>query len=103
MLARVASLAVGRRSAWVVIGCWALAALALGPLGLKLPDETTQEFLLPGGSQSVQVKRILNERFPGGELQPALLVYQRAGGLTPADRARIAADARRAARLPQAF
>ena len=103
MLERLAALATGRRFAWAVIGAWVLAAAALAPFGLKLADETSQAFLLPGGSQSVQVSQILRERFRGGDLQPALIVYRRAGGLTAADRARIAADARQAAHVPLAF
>jgi RND superfamily putative drug exporter len=103
MLARLAALVTGRRAAWVVIGGWVLLAAVLAPFAAKLPDETSQAFLLPGGSQSVTVSRILRQRFPGGDLQPVLLVYRRAGGLTPADRARIAADSRRAAHVPQAF
>ncbi len=85
-----------------MIGAWVLAAVVLGPLGLKLPDETSQDYLLPGSSQSVQASRILHERFPGGELRPVLLVYRREGGLTAADQARITADARRAAEVPLA-
>jgi RND superfamily putative drug exporter len=86
-----------------VIGAWVLAAVVMAPFAAKLPDETSQAFLLAGGSQSVQVSRILKERFPGGDLQPTLLVYRRAGGLTPADRLRILADARRAAHVPFAY
>ncbi len=103
MLKRLAALVTGRRLAWVVIGAWVLAAAALAPFGLKLADETSQAFLLPGGSQSVQVSNILRERFPGGDLQPTLIVYRRPGGLTAADRARIASDARQAERVPLAF
>jgi RND superfamily putative drug exporter len=99
---RLASVVTGRRSRWAVIGTWALLLVAFGPFSLRLADQTSQEFLLAGGSQSMQVSRILSERFPGGDLRPVLLVYRREGGLTVADRARILADAERAARVPNA-
>ena len=72
------------------------------PLGTKLPDVTNDEVVLPAGSETTRVGRILRERFPGGDRQPVLLVYRRRGGLTPADRSRIVADARRASQVPLA-
>ena len=71
-----------------------------GPLGLKLPELTNDEIVLPSSSQTAQVHRIVEARFPGGDQKQVLLVYRRAGGLTAADRGRIAADARRAAEVP---
>ena len=59
-----------------------MLVVVLGPFGLKLPDETNEEFLLPAASQSVQASEMLRERFPGGDLRPVLLVYRREGGLT---------------------
>ena len=47
--------------------------------------------------------RLQEERFRGGDTVSGLVVYERPGGLTPADRRRIVRDARRAARaLPLA-
>ena len=71
-----------------------------GPLGLKLPELTNDEIVLPSSSQTAQVHRIVEARFPGGDQKQVLLVYHRAGGLTAADRGEIAADARRAAEVP---
>ena len=52
------------------------------PFGTKIPDITNDEYVLPGGSQTAQLHQILRDRFPGGDQRPALIVYQREGGLT---------------------
>jgi RND superfamily putative drug exporter len=95
-------LGVGRRSRWAVLGAWIALVAVLGPLGLQLPDLTNDEFVMPGGTQTSEVRRLLRERFPGGEQRPVLLVYRREGGLETSDRARIAEDARLAAEAPLA-
>ncbi|MEW2299798.1 MMPL family transporter [Streptomyces sp. NPDC006655] len=72
---------------WAVIGLWvALVALAV-PLAGKLGGATTDQQVdyLPASAQSTQVARIL-DAMPGGGTTDLVLVYQRAGGLTPADR-----------------
>jgi uncharacterized membrane protein YdfJ with MMPL/SSD domain len=50
-------------------------------------------------SGSTQVLRIMQREF-GGQTVSGLVVYTRPGGLTPADRARIIADAARAIAFP---
>ncbi len=92
----------GRRLKWVVLAVWLVLVAVLGPLGLKLPEVTNDEVVLPGGSQSSQIAAVLRERFPGGDRQLVLVVYRRPGGLQEADRARILADARRAGEAPLA-
>jgi RND superfamily putative drug exporter len=94
---RLASIVAGRRTKWVVIVAWLVAVAAMSPLGAKLADVTTDdtESFLPAGAESTQVQRLLKARFPGGETSNGLVVYRRAGGLTAADRARIARDAAR--------
>ena len=85
---------------WVVLALWLVLLAIFAPLGLKLPQVTNDEIVLPSASQTARADRLLATRFPGGDLQYALLVYRRPGGLTAADRLRIAADARRAASAP---
>ena len=85
-----------------MLAAWGVLIVALAPFGVRLPDATNDEFVLPGGTQTSQVRELLRDRFPGGDQRPLLLVYHRAGGLVAADRARIAADARRAADVPLA-
>ena len=98
-----ASFVSGRRSKWVVLGIWIVVFAGLMPLGAKLADETRDDTtsFLPASAESTEVVRILDEDFPGGETTQGLIVYQRDGGLRPADRRTIADDARALARLPQ--
>jgi putative drug exporter of the RND superfamily len=96
-MSALASFVSGRRTKWVVIGLWIVAVLALSPLGAKLADVTNDETasFLPEDAESTEVQELLGERFPGGETTLGLLVYKRDGGLTQADRAKIARDAER--------
>ena len=93
----LASFVTGRRTKWIVIGLWILAVVALSPLGAKLADVTNDETasFLPSDAESTRVQELLKERFPGGETTIGLIVYTRAGGLTGADKRKIARDARR--------
>jgi RND superfamily putative drug exporter len=93
----LASFVSGRRTKWVVLVIWLIAALALGSVGSKLADVTTDETasFLPEDAQSTEVQELLKERFPGGETTIGLIVYKREGGLTEADRQRIAEDAQK--------
>ncbi len=99
-MSRLATIVAGRRSKWLVIAGWLVAVLALSPLGAKLADVTSDDVqsFLPAGAESTEVQRILEDRFAGGETTNGLIVYRRAGGLRPADRARIVRDAARLAR-----
>ncbi|HEY8494284.1 MAG TPA: hypothetical protein VIN04_10350, partial [Myxococcota bacterium] len=68
MLARLHSLATGRRSRWAVIAAWIALAAALLPLHSKLQAEAEDESdtFLVRGSQSAEVDRLLDERFDFG-------------------------------------
>jgi RND superfamily putative drug exporter len=95
----VAAFVAGRRTKWLVIAGWLALVVALAPLGGKLADKTnddTQSFL-PASAESTEVVKLLDEEFESGQTVDGLLVYQRKGGLTPADRLRMRRDARRAA------
>ena len=88
----------GRRSKWVVFLVW-LVAIFLS-FGTNLPGKFTDAednestSFLPGDAESTEVLAKA-EALQGGELAPAAIVYRRAGGLTDADRAKIAEDAGR--------
>ena len=71
--------------------------LALSPLGAKLADVTNDETasFLPEDADSTRVQELLKDRFRAGETTIGLIVYKREGGLTDADRAKMARDARR--------
>jgi RND superfamily putative drug exporter len=104
-MSRLAAIVAGRRTKWLVIAAWIIAVIVLAPLGGKLGDVTTDdtESFLPKGAESTEVQRVLKDRFADGETSTGLIVYRRAGGLTAADRAVIARDARRVDRaLPVA-
>lgn len=90
----------GKRSSWIVIGAWVVLIVVFAPFGSKIPDITNDEYVLPGGSPTAEIHRILTERFPGGDEHPALVVYRREGGLTAADREQIAADAEALRKIP---
>src|SRR5919109_1191175 len=96
-MSALASFVSGRRTKWVVIALWIVAVLALSPLGAKLGDVTSDETasFLPDDAESTRVQELLRDRFPGGETSLGLIVYKRDGGLTGADRAKIARDGRR--------
>ena len=100
---RVASFITGRRTKWVVLAVWIIAAGALQPLGSKLQDETRDDTtsFLPASAESTDVVEVLDEEFSGGETTRGLIVYERDGGLTAADRRTIAADARELRAQPE--
>jgi putative drug exporter of the RND superfamily len=66
----------------------------------KLADETVDdtESFLPSSAESTEVVRLLDQEFESGQTSNGLIVYERPGGLTPADAARARRDARRVAR-----
>jgi putative drug exporter of the RND superfamily len=94
----VFALPAGRRSKWVVLLIW-LAAMFVA-FGANLPGKFTDAednestSFLPGDAESTEVLA-KSEALQGGELAPAVIVYRREGGLTDADRQKIAEDARR--------
>ncbi|MEA2472697.1 MAG: putative drug exporter of the superfamily [Thermoleophilaceae bacterium] len=95
----LASFVTGRRTKWIVPVLWLLLVFGLAPLGAKLKDTVDDRFesFLPKKAESTTVAKLQRERFRSGQTAGGIVVYRRAGGLTAADRARIASDARRAA------
>jgi RND superfamily putative drug exporter len=86
----------GRRAKWVVLAVWLVAAAALGPLQSRLQDATKNDpaSFLPASAESTRVLTTLRDRFTNGRTTPALVVVQRAGGLTARDLASVRADLR---------
>ena len=93
----LASIVAGRRTKWVIVVVWIIAAAAMSPLGSKLSDVTTDdtESFLPSNAESTEVVRTLDHQFPAKETALALVVYQNKNGLTPANFAKIRSDAQR--------
>ena len=84
------------RSKWVVFLIWVVGILiAAGPA--KLPDKfadaenNESTSFLPGDAESTKALTA-TEDLQGGELAPAVIVYERDSGLTPADLAKIGED-----------
>ncbi|MEU5987891.1 MMPL family transporter [Spirillospora sp. NPDC047418] len=100
---RLAGLVAGRRSKWAVLAVWVVLLMALGPLAGKLGDveENDAAAWLPAGAESTQVVQ-MEEQFRKDETMPAVIVYERSGGLTAADRAKAASDVTALQKLPGA-
>lgn len=82
----------GRRGKWVVVALWLVVILLAFPLASKLTDVQDNDAAswLPGKAESTQVFEEAEEFRP--QVLPAIVVYARESGLTPADRAHIAED-----------
>jgi putative drug exporter of the RND superfamily len=80
----------GRRTKWAVLLFWVVLAAVSLPLAGKLDSATQndQASFLPDGAESSRVLE-LQERFAGSDVLPALIIFQREGGLTAADQAEI--------------
>ncbi|GGV61545.1 putative membrane protein ActII-3 [Streptomyces griseoloalbus] len=95
----VAHLVCGRRAKWLVLVLWLVMLFLTAPLAQKLTDAQDNDAAswLPGSAESTQVLKISEDFRP--EQIPAIVVYARDGGLTAADRERIAGDVARLERL----
>jgi putative drug exporter of the RND superfamily len=93
----LASIVAGRRTKWLILVIWIIAAVVMAIVGSKLGDVTTDDTqsFLPGNAESTEVVRKLDSEFPSKETSLALVVYQNSSGLTPADKAKIIADAKK--------
>jgi putative drug exporter of the RND superfamily len=93
----LASIVAGRRTKWLILVLWIVAAGVMSPLGSKLSDVTTDdtESFLPSNAESTEVVRTLDHQFPAKETALALVVYQNKDGLTPANFAKIQSDAQK--------
>src|SRR5215213_6648558 len=95
-MARLLTLPAGRRSKFVVAGVFILISAVVGGLfsgQFEDAQENETVSFLPGKAESVKSLEAVKQ-YPGGELAPAVIVYERRGGLTAADRARVVADQR---------
>src|SRR4029453_6369695 len=101
---RIASLPCGRWGKWVVLGFWIAVFAVAGPLAGKLnsAQQNDASSWLPQNAESPRVVE-LAKQFSPSDVFPALVVYERPDGpITPADRAKAAADAERFATIQDA-
>ncbi|WP_242894615.1 MMPL family transporter [Actinomadura litoris] len=90
----------GRRSKWVVLVVWLLLTITVaGPLAGKLTGAEDNDYTqwLPGNAEATKVLE-LQKKFQPGDNVPVVVVYERASGITAADRAKAAADVQAFAR-----
>ena len=89
----VASMPSGRRAKWIVLAFWLIVVVAAGPLFGKLmgAEKNDAKSWLPANAESTKVLD-LQSHFQSPNVFPAVVVYDRASGLTAADRAKAAAD-----------
>ncbi len=84
----LARFVTSRRGRLVVIAAWIPIAVVGLILHAKINDVTAagQRSFLPSDSESTRVVEILGSEFSGGDDIPALVVFERSGGLTSSDR-----------------
>ncbi len=84
----------------MVVGFWVVVLVIMAPLSTKLmgAEKNDAKAFLPGSAESTKVVDV-QARFQPPNVYPGVVVYERAAGLTAADRAKAAADARRFAGL----
>src|SRR3954453_23739755 len=96
-MARLLTLPAGRRSKFLVAAVFIVVSAVVGGLfagKFESAQKNETSSFLPGKAESVKALEAV-KRYPGGELAPAVIVYERRGGLTAADRRRIAATVSR--------
>jgi RND superfamily putative drug exporter len=92
---RIAEIPAGSWTKWLVVGFWVVVLVVAFPLSAKLTgaEKNDASAWLPANAESTKVLD-LQSRFQSPNIFPAVVVYERASGLTAADRAKAAADAR---------
>ena len=92
---KLAEIPAGSWTKWVVLGFWVVVLVITLPLSSKLmgAEKNDASAWLPGSAESTKVLNA-QARFQSPNIYTGVVVYQRASGLTAADRAKAAADAR---------
>jgi len=101
---RAAEIPAGSWTKWLVMGFWLVVLVIAFPLSSKLTgaEKNDAKAWLPASAESTAVLDV-QSRFQSPNIFPGVVVYERAGGLTAADRAKAAADARQFAELEGAI
>ncbi len=84
---RLVAAVTGRRGRWLTPAAWVLLAVAGLFAHAHLDDVTAagQSSYLPSNAESTRVVAALQHNYKGGNDVPVLIVFDREGGLTPAD------------------
>ncbi|WP_249522672.1 MMPL family transporter [Modestobacter marinus] len=82
------------RLKWVVLLCWVVLAAVSAPLAGALTGEQENDVAawLPADAESTRALQLQTELGSDPDVLPAVVVYERTAGLTPADTAAIQAD-----------
>jgi RND superfamily putative drug exporter len=88
-MARLAVAVCGRRTKWLVLAFWIVVMAVAYPLSAKLmgAQENDAVSWLPGDAESTRVVQLQQETFATGDSLPAIIVYERPGGISPEDAA----------------
>ena len=102
-LRKIAEIPAGSWTKWVVVGFWVAVLVVMFPLSTKLmgAEKNDAKAWLPASAESTKVLDV-QSHFQSPNVYPGVVVYVRASGLTAADRAKAAADARKFAGVPGA-
>ena len=100
-LRKIAEIPAGSWTKWVVVGFWVVVLVLAFPLSKKLTgaEKNDLKYWLPGSAESTKVLDV-QSHFQSPNIFPGVVVYLRPSGLTAADRAKAAADARKFAAIP---
>ena len=95
-LKSVVGIPAGRRTKWLVLVFWLVVVALAGPLSGKLTgvEKNDAQSWLPPAAESTQALA-LRSKVVSPNVFPAVVVYDRPAGLTAADKAKAAADAKR--------
>jgi RND superfamily putative drug exporter len=93
---RIAEIPAGRWTKWVVVAFWLVLLVVAFPLSGKLTgaEKNDAKAWLPANAESTKVLDVQSQ-IQSPNILPGVIVYERASGLTAADRAKAAADAQR--------
>jgi putative drug exporter of the RND superfamily len=102
-LRKIAEIPAGSWTKWVVVGFWVAVLVVMFPLSTKLmsAEKNDAKAWLPASAESTKVLDV-QSHFQSPNVYTGVVVYLRASGLTAADRAKAAADARKFAGVPGA-
>jgi RND superfamily putative drug exporter len=94
VLRKLVSLPAGRTAKWVIVAVWIALLVPALMLAGKLGDveKNDNAAWLPGNAESTRVVERVG-KFQSAETMPAIVIYDRPEGITPADMTKALADA----------
>src|SRR5262249_42101809 len=92
----IVNFVVGRKTKYLVLLFWLIVVVLAGPIASKLSgaEKNEAKSWLPGGAESTKVLD-QQKSFRSPNTVSAIVIYERPGGLTDTDRAKVVSDAQR--------